>query len=394
MRPPKPTRKVVRIIVNVVLLPTAIPLGILRLFGIRVWRMRDHRIGHLAANTDLFLRRLQLGIIPGKKENHLLISSGQAGNQQLLTMFKRTIPIRKIPQSKAIRFITQIAANSSILSKAGLFTALPFDGSEYPEWSMGKPSLSFTPQEEEQGKKLLQQMKADTWFACFHARDSSYLNKEWNKGDSYHGFRNCSIDNFIPAMEYVAAQQGHALRMGSVVEKKIDLQHKRITDYATLHRSDFGDIYLTAKSKFFVGTTAGLVCVGYIFNVPIVMTNLIPVSTPPVGKSDLFLPKKIWSKKEQRYLTFKEMIQSEAFYYSREEDYTKAELIPVENTAQEILDAVQEMNERLNGTWKISKADEKLQQHFKSLFTTRPKEAGFPSRIGAKFLRENKGLLG
>ena len=40
----------------------------------------------------------------------------------------------------------------------------------------------------------------------------------------------------------------------------------------------------------------------------------------------------------------------------------------IENTPEEIRDVTIEMDERLNGTWKVSKEDEELQDRFWSLF--------------------------
>ena len=69
-------------------------------------------------------------------------------------------------------------------------------------------------------------------------------------------------------------------------------------------------------------------------------------------------------------------------------DLTKAGLQAVENTSKEIFDITKEMNERLDGTWKIKEVDEVLQKKFRSLFPL-----DFPARIGAKFLKENKHLF-
>ena len=60
---------------------------------------------------------------------------------------------------------------------------------------------------------------------------------------------------------------------------------------------------------------------------------------------------------------------------------------------QMTLDLAMEMNQRLDGKWVTTPQDEILQQKFKSLFHTDPHCYGFPSRIGAQFLRENKDLL-
>ena len=91
---------------------------------------------------------------------------------------------------------------------------------------------------------------ADDWFVCMHARDTSYLREwrpeyadAWDKVD----FKNASIESYVKAAEYIAAQGGFVLRYGAVVEKPFPVtDNPRIIDYATKHRSDFMDIFLAA----------------------------------------------------------------------------------------------------------------------------------------------------
>jgi putative glycosyltransferase (TIGR04372 family) len=56
--------------------------------------------------------------------------------------------------------------------------------------------------------------------------------------------------------------------MGSVYAKKIYVRkNTKIIDYASKYRTDFGDIYLPAKCKFFLGNTAGIYQVSTIFDI-------------------------------------------------------------------------------------------------------------------------------
>ncbi len=182
--------------------------------------------------------------------------------------------------------------------------------------------------------------------------------------------------------------------MGSHVEKKLPtLRNKKIIDYAANFRSDFGDIYLPAKCKFYLGCTAGIWRVPTLFNVPIAGANFAPFHTP-LRAVDIFIPKKIWSKKEKRFLTFSEVFDFELTkLYPTDDDYEKAGLLHVESTSEEILDLAKEMNERLNKKLKYTKKDTELQKKFHSLIKKTHPWYGTPARIGAKFLRKNKRLL-
>lgn len=393
-------------IVDVGLIPLVIPLLIIRyVFKIKFFRVSGGRVGHLAMNNEILLRKQKLRIKKENETRYIGIAHTSMCNNQLVKMFKQKMNIIQIPQPRFVRAITKIIVSKSILSKWDLFIALPYDLRFFPEYNTIEPSLSFTAAEEEKGKELLRKMDIKShWFICFHARDQVYVGQHLKRGDSRFTHRNCNINNFMKAAEYITKQGGYALRMGAKVETELpNLNNPKIIDYATKYRNEFGDIYLAARCRFFLGVPTGIEATSQIFNTPGVMTNHVPL-TPlnhlcnihsfPPGKQDLFIPKKIWSIKKKRFLTFKEMIEFDMNKFTFEaEDYKKEGLVPVENTPEEILDVTIEMNERLNGTWKTIKEDEELQREFKSLFKKGSEKYQFSARIGAKFLRENKCLL-
>lgn len=392
----KPTLSLYALIafINLLVFPF-VPLFVFLRFVCRIKfiRLRSDRIGHFAANTEEFLREVNAG--KRQKLQYIALAPSKVANEALLQMWKRYLTIVQFRQPSFIRYIIKLLATRSFLSITDCFEAIPFKEDNHL-WNTEKPVITLTPAENSDGKTLLTKMNVQGWFIGFHARDSSYLGTQWKKGDWQHTHRNCSIDNFLEAARYISAHGGYALRMGSVVEKKLtDLKDDHIIDYATTSRTEFGDLYLMNKCKFFIGTTAGLVCVSYIFNVPNITTNLQLLAIPPVGKHDLFIPKKVWYKPEQRFLTFKEMIDNSVLQFMSAEDFEHYGLLFIENTPEEILAVTKEMNERIDGTWKDTAEDEKLQKAFKSLYVQGTYCFGPPAaRIGAQFLRDNKNLLG
>ena len=57
--------------------------------------------------------------------------------------------------------------------------------------------------------------------------------------------------------------------MGYIVEHEVGNVNHGIIDYATRYQSDFGDIYMSARCKFFLGSEGGLITIPWIFNVPV-----------------------------------------------------------------------------------------------------------------------------
>jgi len=217
----KVIRNILWLIINLICIPIIIllyvlkPVKHLKLF----WIHYESAIGHLAANTDLLLRRISLN--KKNKKNYIGITNNNPANKQLLKMFKREIRIIQVPN---IIYKTIVAGifnvnKKSLFGKSIFYEPLPFNTNEYYEFKNTPSNLSFTKTEEEKGKKLLKNMglKDKDWFVCFHARDPSYKASKFKK--NYNNFlkeyprhmgtfRNCNIKNHLKAAEYITQQGG------------------------------------------------------------------------------------------------------------------------------------------------------------------------------------------
>ena len=185
-------------------------------------------------------------------------------------------------------------------------------------------------------------------------------------------------------------------------EEMPDVGETRIIDYSAKHRTDFGDIYLAGKCKFFVGCSSGLHHLPFIFNVPVVDANYVPIALSPVldqlvvprmGKDDLFLPRPIWSQERRRQLTFREILASEIFTFRLTARYEEAGLQVLENPPEDILAATKEMNERLDGCFVSTPEEEELQARFHSLVRSLNGDHDTPARIGTEFIKNHQRLL-
>lgn len=351
--------------------------------------LMHHRAGHLAANTDLFLRRFRDGYY-SFNNIYIGICGQPAANQQLVNIFKRHL---RIIESNIVKDIVSVKP----IKGSEFLYLLPFNTNEYSEFS-GKAVVHFSDEEKEKGEKFLAQMgiSQNDWFVCFYARDSRYLERDISNEQNnygYHEYRNSDINNCLKAAEYIANQGGFAVRVGSVIEKPLPAKrHPRIIDYAADFRSDFMDVFLAANCKFFIGHNSGIILMSQIFNVPTAQVNLIPFSHVPLASRDIYIPKKMWCRKRKRILTFKEIIKN-CMDYDKSEQYKNAGIAVIENDPDDILDLTIEMNERLDGKFRYSAEDKKLQNNFRALFKPNHRCYGFLSRIGAHFLRKNRELL-
>ena len=369
----------------------------------------SERIGHLAHKTDYFLRRLQLDLNYNQSKTvFIAIAQYPPANLQLMKMFMRSRFIISLPT-----YLYNIVVNSIKNNKSIYIDFIP--SANYNNFILYKQTndnLHFTSIEEERGKKLLQQMgiSEKDWFVCFHTRDSSYLQKnagrlygDWgNKRDwSYHDYRDSSINTFISAAEFIAQQGGFAVRMGKDTDECLpEGLHPNIIDYSNKYCSDFGDIYLCAKCKFMIGSSSGLEFVPIIFNRPVIYTNFIPLgaAVTTTREDTITIPSKIWSENENRYLTYREILNSEIANYHQTKQYLDAGLKVVPSSAEEILDVTKEMYARVFvGGYEYQDEDKNLREQFRSLYPSTHicynNDVPISEMIGIDFLRKNKELI-
>jgi putative glycosyltransferase (TIGR04372 family) len=259
-----------------------------------------------------------------------------------------------------------------------------------------RPHYQFTFREEAKGQKELSKIVPEGQpFICFHVRDSAYLNKVYPNQDwEYHDYRNASIRNYLRCVEKLVQRGYIAIRMGSVVKEELILSNPAIINYAENgQRTEFMDVYLAAKCRFFLGSDTGLSIVPELLRQPIVYTNWCKLSDLTTWvRVGLVIPKKLYLKQKNRFLKFSEMLQLSTVKGNFTQYLKKREIEVIENTPEEILDVAIEMDERLKGTWKTTEENEDLQCRFWALYG--PKKVKSPSfRIGTEFLRQNLNLL-
>ncbi|MFC1768254.1 TIGR04372 family glycosyltransferase [Nanoarchaeota archaeon] len=382
-------------ILNVFLVPVFFVFLLVSVFyNVRFIRLVDERIGEFCERTDSFLRKIQLKKVKSGGIQYVGVASDNPSNDQIMKMYKRKMKIIQVHKwLHANPFFRALSSQKSLLGYFKIFYEFPTVSNYYDEFVRGTPTLEFTNEEERQGQELLRKMGIGEgdWFVCLHARDEIFTKKTFDDDLSYHDYRNWSVKTALKAAEYITKKGGYVIRMGSHVKKGLDVKNKKIIDYASDFRTEFGDIYLAAKCKFFLGSNCGLTHVAQVFNTPVAWVNVIPIFHPPWSQRDLFIPKKIWSINDEKFLSFSQAKDLNLKFYQNKE-YFKKGLKIVNNSEEDILKLVIEMYKILSGRG-YSKKEDEMQYKFKSIFNREDNCYGFPSRIGVDFLMENKDLL-
>ena len=375
------------------LLP-ALLVRVLRPFVlIRFRRLVSTRIGHFAVNTEIYLCERDAGM-HGNRTMDIFYHDSPISNQQLRNMWNRALTVIALA-----RWVDSVSRR------------LPGSEKHIVPWRSRQgrdihgllartaPHLRFTHQEERRGRAALETfgVPEEAPFVCFHARDSAYLESVLADSDwRYHDYRDSTIQNNLLAAEELARRGYLAIRLGAVVRVALETNNPKIIDYAANgSRSDFMDIYLGAKCRFFIGDTAGVYAIPAIFRKPVAFVNYVPLGTVHTWNPyDLSIPKKMWLKGQRRFMTFREILESGVGWFTLAKGYEDMGIDLVENSPEEIVALAVEMDERLKGTWQTTEEDEQLQARFWSMFKLNEYHGVFASRIGSSFLRENLELLG
>lgn len=258
------------------------------------------------------------------------------------------------------------------------------------------PLLSLTSEDCDRGWATLRRagVPADAWFVCLHVREAGFK----DGGGHHDKFRNCNIDNYLPAIRTITERGGWVIRMGNPTMKPLPPLERAI-DYALSDfRSDWMDVFLSAQCRFYVNTSSGPSYVAAAFGVPHVLTNYLPTWSISFQKRDMFIPMLCWHIKDQRPVTFAELMGPPVSTSVLQHHYDQLGLRPVENTPDEINDLITEVLERYDGTVRYSAEDQRLQAQFNELTAKRGTLYGLENtplncRIGRGFLRKHAALL-
>jgi putative glycosyltransferase (TIGR04372 family) len=309
---------------------------------IRVGFIHNDRLGHFAANTELYLlekkekqdKYLDLFYFPRKKSCNFVLESIW---KRYLFVFPRVI----------LRPIDLIIRNFDFLKFLRCGNTLNEDRDVQNLLDKYSPNIEFTISEEQLGLIELTKLglNRDDKFVCLNVRDDAYLGAIYTSSFNYHGYRNSDVNNYIDAIEYLIGQGFYVIRMGSKVNNKVNFNNEKFIDYSfSGKRTEFMDIYLGAKCYFCITTGSGFDSIPYIFRRPILYTNYLPTGYfMTFQKKSMIIPKNHFSIDLKRNLTLSEIIEKGVFLSLKSEDFEFANVKLVENTPLDLKNAVIDM---------------------------------------------------
>ena len=380
---------------RVILLPVAaISVFLLfllsKLMTVDIHYICNSRIGHFATNTELsYLTRPVSQNRFGLRPLHLFFfESKKSANLFLETLWRRQLAV--LPQDLgwliydfAKRLpLSKIAAQSTAEDINGILVAT-------------KPTLSFNPSELAEGQIFLRKLglSPNDKFICLNVRDEVFLRESdaigWTKSRdwSYHDYRDSEISTYVEAAKVLAEMGYTVFRMGALVKEPLVSKHPKVIDYATNGmRTEFLDVFLGAHCAFCISTGTGWDSVPTIFRRPIMFVNHLPIFSP----SAITLPITIYPKLlgNQRSLpSLSELIQKDLATPLNSAAYADAGVEIRDLSSEELVEAVTEMAQRVEGTFVETPEQKEMQAKLKHILSTHPKLQPTPNHypIRAEF---------
>ena len=342
---------------------------------IRLYRMVDSRIGHLALNTErVRLSTLQRNAQNSKREVLVYCSeSKNCSNNALRKLFFRdSLHLRghiawlTLRMSSSIRFFNSFASIANgdlIIDRDGLI-------------SSNLPELTFTSQELNDGNDFLDQLKVDPQkFVCLHVRDSAYLTNIFGQQIHKHDYRDSEISTYVEAAEVLAEMGYTVFRMGALVKEPLVSKHPKIIDYATNGmRTEFLDVFLGAHCTFCISTGSGWDGIPIIFRRPILLVNHLPTfDTSTIPLPITIYPKILGNQRSLPSLSLTELIQREIATPHNSAAYADAGVEIRDLNSEELVEAVTEMAQRVEGTFVETPEQKEMQAKLRHILSTHPK---------------------
>lgn len=313
-------------------------LFVMKTFSLKLAEIDCSRLGHTSQIVEGYLSNKEK---LKKKKLIYFFSSRHIANKQINKMIGRVVKI-----SKAGFFFRIIR---KCVNYWNMGHEIFFNISEYsiqnsfnkdPNYKYDGPRLSFSKNELKlaQNKLLQLGIKDSSKWICIHNRDSNFLKKNFPNNDfSYHNYRDFSLKSMEKLISYFSNQGIYVLRMGSIQEEFLKLKDEKIVDYANSElRCSILDIYLLSNSLFYFGSSSGLMNVSCGFQKKCYGINYVLPEFTRQHVPYLFIFKKIRNKKNNNFLSLKEVLESPFVDEIQKNNIDKYGYELVNNTDEEI----------------------------------------------------------
>ena len=327
---------------------------------IRIGQLYSGRIGHFVPDAAEHHLRQSL---QKRKTHDFYYFFGGISNEQWEKMARRNLNVLGSWLSYVWHW------NAFIPGGAGHNLPQSFTSSRDPEGLFTRHfgGFPFLDSEDQAGLRWL---KSQGWkdgepFICLLVRDQAYLDTfDTNPNrDKQREFdhRNTDIALFEKSIEWLTSEGVWVVRMGKLMTNPVE-ERERLIDYAfSPEKSDFLDIWLFANCTGCISTSAGADWISVLYQKPTLFVNASNLGVLFSMFQSIWVPKKLVWIASGIELSVEDHLDN---LYSYSSEFSKAGIYIVDQSPEEIFEAVREFWERLTGKWVECESDIFLQQEF------------------------------
>ncbi len=197
-------------------------------------------------------------------------------------------------------------------------------------------------------------------YVCLHVRESGYRSDKGRRE-----YRNAEIKNYVDGVSKLINDGYLIFRLGDDSMTPFPVKIKGLIDYPFMAlKSDEMDLYLLKNCDFFIGMQSGLLDTAWLFQKPVLITNMYNAFTTfPRNIEDRGIFKHVKLKGTNNFFSLREWFQQSWSAHSYSREISEYEFI--ENSTEEIYDAINEFI--LIQTKRLDSSPNELQKKFNHL---------------------------
>ena len=395
-------KKYLKLIIKLLLYPLVIILILyLKFFDRKIVFLRTSRLGDFMITTEYFLRtntetNKYILII-----NYYSCANSFITNRYYYEIKKRKFPIISNNYSVRVLYwfkdlIIYFNLEKEMLTYNDFNSKYEYRYSyTYPIFAKSSPIIDINDLKEDiiNLKKNLKIYKSK--FICLHVRDSFYLKKKFpNDNWDYHDFRNANVNEYIEIINYLNSKNFFVIKLGEnenkISHSKLEFPNMYIDFSHNKFYSSKNEMLLSFFCEFMIGTYSGISHSQQILNKPMIFMNITPFIEKPYGYKNMFIPKKLFNLKTNKYVSLKESLNSGYFKIYNGHNLKKYNLKYINNSNTEMISALEEFILFLK---KKKFTPTKEQLNFNQEFEKYSICIGNKNFICDSFLKKNKYLI-
>lgn len=371
---------------------------------IRIARLYSSRIGHLTLNVDNYI-----GSKKNKKdyEFSIFICENSIANKDIFKRWNKLSDIlltKNFLMKNLIGFLEKFFLNSKfIIPSDELLNDYNFSLTSCSEINLW---IDKDKERKREIKSFFNQLGIKQPYVCLHNRDSAYIRN--NKGindPNYHpiepNFRDFEFDDYSKSIKFLHQNNIQPIRVGEIVEKENSSEN---TDYFSATGRQLSSKYiieLVNNSEFLVTGNSGISHVSRVIRKPMLLINFAPliinITFHVHPANSIIMPKKILNLENNKLLSIKEASELPHYTHGGKDFFRERNLKVINNTQEEISEAIMEMYLHVNNKWQDDEIQSRLQSKFWKSIESYKNYNGFryklKTRLSSTFLKRNPELV-